>query len=95
MKKMQQRKQYGRRICKILVPGDWVKSCSSMIFFLFLFLLVFDSNICVVVADLYVLAQLCLAPQQRMIKQVEVLGCEQALQVNLFTCIGDVYLAVG
>lgn len=33
MKKMQQRKQYGRRICKILVPGDWVKSCSSMIFF--------------------------------------------------------------
>ena len=33
MKKMQQTKQYGRRICKILVPGDWVKSCSSMIFF--------------------------------------------------------------
>jgi len=29
------------------------------------------------------------------VKQVEVVGQEQTLQVNLVTCISDVYMAVG
>jgi len=49
----------------------------------------------IITAHLNVLVELRLAPEQRVIKQVEVVGREQTLQVNLVTCIGNVYLTAG
>jgi len=43
--------------------------------------------------NLNVVAELRFAPEQRIIEQVEVVGREEALQVNRVTWIGHVYLA--